>query len=388
MIYLDHNATTPIAPEVAEAMLPYLRDGVGFANPSSPHQAGREARAALDRARGQVAALLGCTAEEVLFTSGGTESDNLALFGVARARRARGDGDHVITSRIEHPAVLEPCAALEREGFRVTRLPVDAHGRVAPEALEQALDDRTILVSVMHANNEVGTLQPLAELARLAHARGALLHSDAAQSVGKVRVDVAELGVDLLTVAGHKLYGPKGIGALYLKAGVALEPLLRGAGHERGLRPGTENVLAAVGLGAACELAARDLESEAVRQRQLRERLWDGLVGELGASALMRHGDPEHGLPNTLSVGFIGLAAAGLLLQLGDTLAASAGAACHGEGEQISPVLEAMRVPREAARGTLRFSTGRSTNETEIDEALRLTVSAVARMRTGTHGRV
>lgn len=388
MIYLDHNATTPIAPEVAEAMLPYLRDGLGFANPSSPHRAGREARAALDGARGQVAALLGCTAEEILFTSGGTESDNLALFGVARARRARGDGDHVITSAIEHAAVLEPCAALEREGFRVTRLPVDGWGRVFPQALQQALDDRTILVSVMHANNEVGTLQPIAELAQLAHGRGALLHSDAAQSVGKVRVNVAELGVDLLTVAGHKLYGPKGIGALYLKAGVPLEPLVRGAGHERGLRPGTENVLAAVGLGAACALAAGDLESEAARQRLLRERLWDGLVGELGASALARHGHPEHGLPNTLSVGFVGLAADGLLLQLGDTLAASAGAACHGEGEQISPVLEAMRVPREAARGTLRFSTGRLTSETEIDEAIRLTVSAVARMRVGTHGRV
>ncbi len=377
MIYLDHNATTPIAAEVADAMRPFLEGG--FGNPSSAHRLGREAHAAVEAARSQVAAFLGCGADELIFTSGGTESNNHALWGVVRARRDRGD--HIITSAVEHPAILEVCHALvEREGVRLTVLPVDREGRVRPEDLEAALDDRTLLVSVMHANNEVGTLQPIADLARLAHAAGALFHTDAAQSLGKIPAQVDDLGVDLLSVAGHKLYAPKGIGALFIRRGVEVTPLLQGAGHERGQRPGTENVLHIVGLGKACEIAGEALAAgEEARLVTLRERLHTGLLSALGADTVVLNGHTTARLPNTLSVGLVGARADALLGVLDGEVAASAGAACHADGaESISSVLQAMDVPADVARGTLRLSLGRHTTAEEVDRAVEVIVAAVS----------
>jgi cysteine desulfurase len=378
-IYLDYNATTPIDREVADAMAPFLYEH--FGNPSSAHPLGAAAKRALEAARGQVAALLGCRPPEVVFTSGGTESDNLALRGVARARRGRGR--HLITSAVEHPAVAEVCRALAAEGFRLTVLPVDGAGRVDPADLEAALTPETILVSVMHANNEVGTIQPIARLAALAHRAGALFHTDAAQSVGKIAVDVDELGVDLLTVAGHKLYGPKGVGALYVREGVELAPLLLGAPQEGGRRPGTENLLEVVGLGRACEVARRRLEDDGRRLRELRDRLWEGLAGALGEGAVRLNGDPEERLPNTLSVSFRGVDAATLLAEIGDEVAASAGAACHADRVEVSEVLEAMGVPVEWAMGTVRLSVGRHTTGDEIRRAVAVVSGAVARLQPG-----
>jgi cysteine desulfurase len=272
-VYLDHNATTPILPEVVEAMLPYLRDH--FGNPSSSHVYGARARSAVARAREQVAALLGGEADEVVFTSGGTEANNLAIRGVAAAVTGR---THVVTTAIEHPATSRPCAWLASHGYRVTSIGVDGEGRARLEEARAAITRETALVTVMHSNNETGVLQPVAELAGLAHAAGALAHTDAAQSVGKVRVNVQELGVDLLSVAGHKLYAPKGVGALYVRRGMPIVPLVLGAGHERGLRPGTENVPYIVGLGAACEALGRDLDAAASRMRGLRDALWARLA--------------------------------------------------------------------------------------------------------------
>ena len=332
-IYLDYNATTPPDPEVAEAMLPYLT--TRFGNPSSSHAYGAEARAAVEAARRQVAALLGARAEEIVFTSGGTEGNNTVLHGVARLLRAKGR--HVVTSAIEHPAVLEPCAVLEEEGFRITRVPVDGSGRVDPRDVAEALTPETILVSVMHANNEVGTIQDIAEIARLAHEHGVLVHTDAAQSIGKVPVDVEALGVDFLTLAGHKLYAPKGVGALYIRSGVELPRLLHGASHEAGRRAGTENVLEIVGLGKACEVAARRLPHDARRFEELRERLFEALSREV--PGLRRNSPWERCLPNTLSVGFPGVDAGALLTEIGEKVAASAGAACHAAGVEVSTVL-------------------------------------------------
>ena len=296
-IYLDHNATTPVLPEVVEAMLPYLREH--FGNPSSGHVYGRRARDAVARARQQVAALLGCDEDEVVFTSGGTEANNLAIRGVTEAR---GDRSHVVTTVIEHPATAHPCAWLERHGRRVTRIGVDAGGRARIEEARAAIDGDTALVTVMHSNNETGVLQPVAELAALARASGALLHTDAAQSLGKVPVRVRELGVDLLSVAGHKVYAPKGVGALYVKRGTPLVPFALGASHEHGLRPGTENVASIVGLGVACEAVGRDLDAAASRMRALRDSLWDLLVAAVPGIAL--NGHRELRLPNTLNVRF------------------------------------------------------------------------------------
>jgi len=374
-IYLDYNATTPIAPAVAEAMLPFLYEH--FGNPSSSHPYGAVARAAVEKARREVAALIGARPEEILFTSGGSEANNTAILGVARALRARGR--HIVTSSVEHPAVLEPCAALAAEGFRITRVGVDAEGRVDPEAIGAALTPETILVSVMHANNEVGTIQPIAKIARIARERGILVHTDAAQSAGKIRVDVGELGVDFLSLAGHKLYAPKGVGALYIRAGVELPRLVHGASHESGRRAGTENVLEIVGLGAACAIAARDLEPNARHFAAMRDRLWDGLSRQI--DDLRRNGSATAVLPNTLSVGIGGVEASTLLAEIGEQVAASAGAACHAEGVTLSSVREAMRVPMRYAMGTLRFSVGRGTTAEEIDEAVRVVAAAAARLR-------
>jgi cysteine desulfurase len=374
-IYLDYNATTPIAPAVGEAMLPFLHEH--FGNPSSSHAYGAVARAAVEKARLQVASLLGARPEEIVFTSGGTEANNAAILGMARLRRARGR--HVVTSAVEHPAVLEPCAALAAEGFRVTRVPVDAEGRVDPADVAAALTPETILVSVMHANNEVGTIEPVAEIARLARERGIPVHTDAAQSAGKIPVDVAGLDVDLLSLAGHKLYAPKGVGALYVRSGVDLPRFLHGAGQESGRRAGTENVLEIVGLGEACAIAARDVEANRHHMETMRDRLWTGLSREL--QDLRRNGSTEAVLPNTLSVGIGGVEASTLLAEIGERVAASAGAACHAGGVELSTVLEAMRVPMRYAVGTVRFSVGRGTSEQEIDEAVQVVAEAVRRLR-------
>jgi cysteine desulfurase len=364
-IYLDYNATTPIAPEVAEAMRPFLEREWG--NPSSAHPYGQRARAAVAEAREAVAALLGCRPGEVIFTGGGSEANNHAIKGVADALRDRGD--HIVTTTIEHPAVLQPCRYLERRGFRVTYVPVDGMGRVDPEAVRAAITERTILVTVMHANNEVGTLQPIAEIAAICRARGVLLHTDAAQSVGKVATDVCEQGVDLLTVAGHKLYAPKGIGALYVREGVTLEPLIHGAGHEGGRRAGTENLLGIVGLGAACALAHRDRPELERRLRALRDRLHEALAGRVPGLAL--NGHPEHRLPNTLNVSFPGITGDELLQRVPE-IAASTGSACHAGHTEPSPVLTAMGVPAERARGAVRLSLGRDTTAEEVERAAAL----------------
>jgi cysteine desulfurase NifS/selenium donor protein len=374
-IYLDYNATTPVLPAVAEAMLPFLYEH--FGNPSSGHAYGATARRAVEKARLQVAGLLHARPEEIVFTSGGSEANNTVILGVARLLRSRGR--HVVTSAVEHPAVLEPCAVLAADGFRVTRVPVDERGRVDPSDVAEALTPETVLVTVMHANNEVGTIEPVAEIARLARERGILVHTDAAQSAGKIPVDVGELGVDFLSLAGHKLYAPKGVGALYVRSGLELPRLVHGASHESGRRAGTENVLEIVGLGEASEIAGRDLEANRRHFRAMRDRLWAALSREI--EDLRRNGGAEAVLPNTLSVGIGGVEASTLLAEVGDRLAASAGAACHAAGVEVSTVLQAMRVPLRYAAGTVRFSVGRGTTESEVDEAVRIVADAVRRLR-------
>jgi cysteine desulfurase len=364
-IYLDYNATTPIAPEVAAAMRPCLEELWG--NPSSGHPYGRRAHAAVEQARAEVAALLGCSPDEILFTGGGSEANNQAIKGIAEALRDRGD--HIVTTAIEHPAVLQPCRYLESHGFRVTVLPVDETGRVSPEAVEAALTPRTILVTVMQANNEVGTLQPVARIAEIARERGVIVHTDAAQSVGKIATDVRELGVDLLTVAGHKLYAPKGVGALYIRAGTPLPPLIHGAGHERGRRAGTENLLGIVGLGAACALARREGREMEARIRHLRDRLHAALAERV--PGLLLNGHPTQRLPNTLNLSFPGTTGDALLRRTPE-IAASTGSACHSGHTEPSPVLTAMGLSAERALGAVRLSLGRVTTETQIDRAASL----------------
>ena len=374
-IYLDCNATTPIHPEVADAMRPFLDNY--FGNPSSSHDYGMAARQAVDRARQQVARMLGCSANEIVFTSGGTESDNYALKGYAWANRERGR--HIITSAIEHPAILNVCRFLEAKGFRVTYLPVDRYGQVQPDDLEQAIGNDTILVSIMQANNEVGTIQPISTLSKLARSRQIAFHTDAAQSIGKIPCKVAELGVDMLTVAGHKLYGPKGVGALYVREGIALEPLLHGAGHEQGRRAGTENVMEIAGLGKACELIAQAGAEQHAHLLRLRDSLHKQLTENI--PDLRLNGHPDLRLPNTLSISFAGINAGDLITALHDQVALSAGAACHGNSITISQVLQAMQVPVEWARGTIRFSAGIFTTAADIDRAAGLVAAAVARLR-------
>jgi cysteine desulfurase len=361
-IYLDYNASTPIAPVVLEEMLPYIKDK--FGNPSSSHAFGVALRAGIEQARERVGLLLGCEASEVIFTSGATESNNMVIKGIAKAA---GKGKHFITSRIEHPAVLEPCRHLERFGYGVTYLPVDRFGVVDPADLEKAITPDTALVTIMHSNNEVGTIQDIKELARIASSRGVLFHTDAAQSVGKVRVNVDELGVDFLTAAGHKFYAPKGIGALYIRNGRTLQPMLHGAGHERGLRPGTENAAFIVGLGAACLAAMPILEAEGLRQRALGQRLFDGLK----SAGLKVHlnGHPDKKLPNTWNISFEGFDA-NCVMEALSGVAVSPGAACHGDLLEPSYVLSAMGADPALARGAIRFSLGRETTEEEIDEVV------------------
>jgi cysteine desulfurase len=357
-IYLDHNATTPLLPEVVDAMLPYLREH--FGNPSSAHVYGRRAREAVDRARAQVAALLGARAEELFFVAHGTEANNLAIRGVVAALPEKR---HVVTSVIEHPATTEPCRELEKHGGRVTWLPVDEHGRVRVSEAVAALREDTALVTLMHANNETGVLQPIAEIAREARGRGVLVHTDAAQSVGKLPLSVGALGVDLLTVVGHKFGAPKGVGALYVRRDTPIRPVLLGAGHERGLRPGTENVASLVGLGVACEVALRTVEEEAKRVRALRDELWERLRARIPGLAL--NGHPEERLPNTLNVRFPGVSGSALLAATPE-VAASTGSACHAGEESASSVLTAMGVEPRAALGSVRLSLGRTTTREDV----------------------
>jgi cysteine desulfurase len=358
-IYLDYNASTPIDPAVADTMRPLLDDCHG--NPSSGHWASAGAKAALDAARRQVARLLGCEHDEIVFTSGGSEANNLALKGIFFALRSKGT--HIITSEVEHPAILEPCRFLEKLGASMTYLPVDRSGRIDPEDLRRAITPRTILVSVMHANNEVGTIQPIQACARIARERGVLFHTDAAQSAGKISVDVNALGVDLLSIAGHKLYAPKGVGALFVRKGISLEPLIHGAGHESGRRAGTESALLAAGLGKACEIVADLAPME--RVRGLRDGFWRKLQGALGNGVAL-NGHPVHRLPNTLNVSFIHRIGAEILQGL-DGVAASTGSACHAGELTLSPVLRAMDVHPDAGLGAVRFSLGRATTADEID---------------------
>lgn len=361
-IYLDYNASTPLDPQVVEAMTPYLTEG--FGNPSSSHWAGRSAREAVEEARDRVSGLLGCQPSEIVFTSGGSESNNTALKGMWFSRRDRGA--HFVTTRIEHPAVLEPCRWLDSVGARVTYVEVDSTGQVDPADIRRAITPQTILVSVMHANNEVGTIQPIEEIAAVCREAEVPLHADAAQSAGKIPTKVDELGVDLLSLAGHKLYGPKGIGALYVREKTPFVPLVHGAGHENGRRAGTESALLTVGLGAACERAQADTDEH--RIRGLRARLWNGLQ-EIFQDRVVRNGHGDRCLPNTLHVSFLDRTGAQVLEALPD-VAASTGAACHSGEVRVSHVLNAMRLSAQVALGAVRWSVGRPTTADEIDRAL------------------
>ncbi len=363
-IYLDFNGSTPIDPEVAEAMKPFLSQH--FGNPSSLHWAGEPAKQAVEHARRQVGDLLGCKQSEIVFTSGGSESNNQAIKGVFFASREKGN--HIITTQIEHPAIIHPCQFLEKLGAEVSYVGADKYGRVNPGDIEKAITGQTILISVMHANNEVGTLQPVAEISHIAKSHGIIFHTDAAQSAGKIETKVDFLGVDLLSVAGHKLYAPKGVGALYIREGTPIESLMHGAGHECGRRAGTENVLLIVGLGKACEVAKKYLSDD--RIRNLRDRFWELLQENFG-SGIVLNGHPIHRLPNTLNVSFVGKVGTEILAKL-PGVAASTGAACHSGSIELSPVLKAMGVSPDVGMGAIRFSLGRTTTYEEVKRVVQL----------------
>lgn len=364
-VYLDYNASTPLAPEVAAAMGPYLKADYG--NPSSPHWAGSGAKAAIERARGKVAAFLGCSSREIVFTSGGTEASNLAIKGVFFEHW--GQPFHAITSAIEHPATLGPCRFLEGLGASLTVLPVDGYGCVDPQQALDAITPHTRLVSIMHANNEVGTIQPIAEISGVLRERGILFHVDAAQSAGKVAVKVDELGADLLSITGQKLYGPKGVGALFARDGVRLTPLLHGpAAHESGRRAGTESALLATALGVACEVAEKRMPEDAPRLAALRDRFFEGLKA-IFEDRIRLNGHPTRRLPNTLNVSLLDRPGSDVLSAL-DGVAASTGAACHSGSTALSPTLAAMGVSERWGQGAIRFSLGRESSLAEIDYVL------------------
>ena len=378
-LYFDHNATTPLATDVLEAMLPFLTDNYG--NPSSIHSFGQQARADLEQARAEVARLLNCRANEVVFTSGGTEADNLAVLGGVRAARARNGGrKHVLTSRIEHHAVLNACQALEKEGVEVTYLRVGSDGVLDPDAVRRALRPETVLVTVMYANNEIGTIQPIAEITAMARAHGALMHTDAVQATGKIPLDVKALGVDLLTISGHKMYGPKGVGALYARRPTRLEPLSYGGHHERDRRPGTENVAGIVGLGRAAALARRALATESVRLAALRDRLERGLLERVEEAVV--NGDPARRVPSTSSICFDYVEGEALVIALDlKGVACSTGAACSSGAIEPSHVLTAIGLRSEQARASLRFSLGRQNTEAQVDQLLEILPPVVAHLR-------
>ncbi|MDY6916124.1 MAG: cysteine desulfurase family protein [Candidatus Cloacimonadota bacterium] len=370
MIYLDYNATTPLAPEAAVAMQPFL--GKYYGNPSSLHKYGQTMRLALGKARKQVANLINSQPSQIIFTSGGTESNNLALIGYAMANRKKGN--HVITSKIEHPAIINVCRHLEKLGYETTYLPVDRYGFVKPSSLKKALRPATILVSIMHANNEIGTIQPILQLAKIAHEHGAAFHTDAAQSCGKISADVKKMQVDMLSLAGHKLYGPPGCGALFVASHIKLQNIIFGAGQELGLRPGTENVLALVGLGAACQVASEKMEENRSWMQQCSQNLYEKIKQHWPQVHL--NGTREKKLPNTLNLSFPGWLAEEFLEQT-PQIAASAGSACHSGEESISPVLAALGTNLRLARGSIRFSTGRFTTLSEIDQASKLIIKTL-----------
>ncbi len=373
---MDHSATTPVAPEVLAAMLPYF--GEKFGNASSLHRSGREAKEALEDSREKVAALLGARAEEIIFTSGGTESDNLALKGIARKNRKLGK--HIITTQIEHPAILETCRALEKDGFEVTYLPVTGEGLVELSTLEASIRPDTILISVMHANNEVGTIQPLEEIGRLAAERDIYLHSDAVQSVGKIPVDVDDLGVDLLSLSAHKLYGPKGVGALYIRKGTKLESIIQGGGHERRLRSGTENISGIVGLARAAELAEESMQREAERLTSLRDRLAELVLGKVKEAWI--NGTMKKRLPGNLNFGFRYVEGESLLLFLDSKgICVSTGSACSSHKLEPSHVLMSLGLKAEECHGSLRITLGMSNTLDEVEYVAESIVEAVERFR-------
>jgi cysteine desulfurase len=387
LIYFDHAATTPTRPEVVDAMLPYFNERWG--NPKSIHSLGQEAAVAVDSARRQVALLLGClrkprkkneseTADEIVFTSSGTEADNQALTGVVAANEKKGN--RIITSMIEHHAVLHTAQFLEKRGIEVTYLPVDSHGLVDPDDVRQAITEKTILVSIMHANNEIGTIQPIAEIGAICRERGILMHTDAVQTVGHIPINVDEMNVDLLSLSGHKFYGPKGVGALFVRKGVRISPLIHGGGHERGLRSSTENVPGIVGLGEAARLAARDLDWEVKHSRQLRDRLIEGTLATVPDSILTGH--PTRRLPNSASFCIRYIEGEGMLLNLDfEGIAASSGSACTSGSLEASHVLLAIGLPHDLAHGSVRLSVGRGNAMPDVERFLEVFPPIVQKLR-------
>jgi len=373
-IYLDHNATTPIHPEVLKEMEDALE--LTYGNPSTLYSLGREAKARLEDARGRVANLIGAKKEEVIFTSGGTEANNLAIFGISRANRKKGN--HIITSKIEHDSVINACKALERDGFDLTYLPVDSYGMVDPDDLINAIRPDTILISIMHSNNETGTIQPVKEMAGLSKERGIPFHTDAVQSVGKIKVNVEDLGVDLLSIASHKIYGPKGVGALYIRKGTKIQPILYGGHQERGYRPGTENIPGIVGFGKAAEVVR--IEPEAERLRRLRDRLYNSLKGRIEMIRL--NGHPTERLPNTLNISIEFVEGESMVLALDNLgISVGTGSACATATLEASHVLSAMGLPPQLAHSALRFSLGRETTDEDIDYVIEVFPSIIERLR-------
>jgi cysteine desulfurase len=370
MIYLDYNATTPIAREVADTMMPFILED--FGNPSSAHPMGKRAKEALEKARAYISRMLGCEDNEIIFTSGGTESNNMVLKSLAWALRNKGR--HIITTKIEHPSIINTALFLMEGGCDVTFAPVDRYGQVDPDDVKKAIQKDTILITVMHANNETGTVQPVKDIGSVAREYGVLFHTDAAQSVGKIETKVHDLGVDLLTIAGHKIYAPKGVGALFVRKGVEIEPFMHGGGQEMGSRSGTENVILNVGLGKACELILDNLYDDMSRIRGLRDRLHDQIRSAIPGTAL--NGHPEQRLPNTLYLTFPGMTGEGVLNKIPD-LCASTGAACHDRSVRLSHVLEAMGVREDVGKGAIRLSLGRPTTEAEVDQAAQWLIETV-----------
>ncbi|MHB0912831.1 MAG: cysteine desulfurase NifS [Armatimonadota bacterium] len=376
LIYLDHAATTPVDPEVLAAMLPYF--GEEYANPSTLYRFGRQARDAVEEAREKLAALLGAMPEEIFFTSGATEADNWAIIGSAWAKEAKGN--HIITSAIEHHAVLETCEFLTKRGFTLTVLPVDGEGLIDPEAVRRAITDKTILISIMHANNEVGVIQPIAEIGAVAREKGVAFHTDAVQSVGKISVEVSELSVDMLSLSGHKMYGPKGVGALYVRKGTRLTPYMHGGGQERNKRAGTHNVPGIIGLGKAAEIARAEMAVEAARETALRDRLIEGILTKIPDSRL--NGHPKKRLPNNVNVSIAGAEGESMILRLDYAgICVSSGSACTSGDLSASHVLLAMGIPHELAHGSLRLTLGRQTTEADAEKVLSVLPGVVETLR-------
>jgi cysteine desulfurase len=375
-IYLDYAATTPTDPTVVQAMLPYFHDA--FGNPSAIYSYGQEAKNALEEARGKVARLIGARDEEIIFTSGGTEADNFALKGAAYANQKKGN--HIITSAIEHHAVLESCKFLGKMGYKITYLPVDKYGLVDPDSVKKAITDKTILISVMHANNEIGTIQPISEIGKIAKEAGILFHSDAVQTAGHIPVNVNELGVDLLSMSGHKLYGPKGVGVLYTRKGSKLTPFMHGGGQERGRRASTENVPGIVGLGQAAELAGQDLEGEAQRLIGLRDKLISGIVQKVDRTHL--NGHPVKRLPNNVNISVEFVEGESMCLNMDIVgICASTGSACSSGSLEASHVLLAIGLEHVQAHGSLRFTLGKWTTEEEVEKVLEILPRIIGKLR-------